>query len=141
MNPTSIKTYSELVKIPTFIERFRYLKIGGRVGEITFGSDRWLNQQFYQSHEWRRLRNYIINRDNACDLGVPGREINKYVIIHHITPITKQDILDRNPLVLDPENLICVTDKTHKAIHYGNENLLYTEPVERSRFDTCPWRK
>lgn len=141
MNPTIIKTYSELIKIPTFIERFRYLKIGGRVGEITFGSDRWLNQQFYQSPEWRRLRNYIINRDNACDLGIPGREINKYVIIHHITPITKQDILDRNPLVLDPENLICVTDKTHKAIHYGDENLLYTEPVERSRFDTCPWRK
>lgn len=141
MNPTIIKTYSELIKIPTFIERFQYLKIGGRVGEITFGSDRWLNQQFYQSPEWRRLRNYIINRDNACDLGIPGREINKYVIIHHINPITKQDILDRNPLVLDPENLICVTDKTHKAIHYGDENLLYTEPVERSRFDTCPWRK
>ena len=140
MSPTSIKTYSELIQIPTFVERFRYLKIGGRVGEITFGSDRWLNQHFYQSPEWRRLRNFIINRDNACDLGIPGREIYKYVIIHHITPITKQDILDRNPMVLDPENLICVTDKTHKAIHYGDEGLLYTEPVERSRFDTCPWR-
>lgn len=141
MNQTSIKTYSELIRLPTFRERFLYLKIGGRVGEATFGYDRWLNQQFYQSKEWRRLRNYIIDRDNACDLGIPGREINRYVIIHHLNPITKQDILDRNPLVLDPENLICVTDKTHKAIHYGDESLLYIEPVERSMFDTCPWRK
>lgn len=136
-----IKTYSELILLPTFQERFRYLKIGGRVGEVTFGYDRWLNQQFYQSKEWRRLRNHIIDRDNACDLGIPGREINRYVIIHHINPITKQDIVEGNPIVFDPENLICVTDRTHKAIHYGDESLLCPEPVERSMFDTCPWRK
>lgn len=140
MNPTNIKTYSELILLPTFKERFRYLKIGGQVGKSTFGYDRWLNQQFYQSPEWRRLRNYIIDRDNACDLGIPGREIYKYVVIHHINPITKQDILDRSDFLMNPEYLICVTDKTHKAIHYGDENLLYTEPVERTRFDTCPWR-
>lgn len=140
MNPTNIKTYSELILLPTFKERFRYLKIGGQVGKATFGYDRWLNQQFYQSPEWRRLRNYIIDRDNACDLGIPGREIYKYVVIHHINPITKQDILDRSDFLMNPEYLICVTDKTHKAIHYGDESLLYTEPVERTRFDTCPWR-
>lgn len=140
MNPTNIKTYSELILLPTFKERFRYLKIGGQVGKATFGYDRWLNQQFYQSPEWRRLRNYIIDRDNACDLGIPGREIYKYVVIHHINPITKQDILDRSDFLMNPEYLICVTDRTHKAIHYGDESLLYTEPVERTRFDTCPWR-
>lgn len=140
MNPMNIKTYSELILLPTFKERFRYLKIGGQVGKATFGYDRWLNQQFYQSPEWRRLRNDIIDRDNACDLGIPGREIYKYVVIHHINPITKQDILDRSDFLMNPEYLICVTDRTHKAIHYGDENLLYTEPVERTRFDTCPWR-
>lgn len=137
----TIKTYSELIKLPTFKERFQYLKLDGVVGESTFGYDRWINQNFYQSTEWKRLRNYIINRDNACDLGVPGREIPKYVIIHHMNPITKEDLISKNMFCMDPEYLICVTDKTHRAIHYGDESLLYTAPVERVPNDTCLWKR
>jgi hypothetical protein len=138
---TNIKTYSELIKLPTFIERFRYLKLDGTVGQSTFGYDRWLNQMFYQSPEWKRLRREIILRDNACDLGIEGHDIYKYVVIHHMNPIYKQDLLERNEFCMNPEYLICVTDRTHKALHYGDESLLAIAPVERSRFDTCPWKR
>lgn len=137
---TSIKTYSELIKLPTFEERFRYLKLDGVVGEETFGFDRYLNQAFYQSPEWRSLRNSIIIRDNGCDLGIPDRELNSRIYIHHMNPITKEDILAMNEYVMNPEYLICVSKTTHDAIHYGDESLLITAPIERRKNDTCPWR-
>lgn len=136
----SIKTYSELITLPTFEERFRYLKLDGVVGEETFGFDRYLNQTFYQSPEWRSLRNYIIIRDNGCDLGITDRELNSRIIIHHMNPITKEDILAMNEFVMNPEYLICVSKTTHDAIHYGDESLLFTAPIERRKNDTCPWR-
>ena len=141
MNQRNIKTYDELIKLPTFKERFRYLKLDRRVGEDTFGYDRYLNQIFYKSKEWQSIRNFVITRDNGCDLGVPGHEIigNK-IMIHHINPITKEDILNKSEFLLDPKYLITTIDNTHNAIHYGDENLLYTEPIERSKNDTCPWR-
>lgn len=137
---TSIRTYSELIKLPTFEERFRYLKLNGVVGEETFGFDRYINQAFYQSPEWRSLRNYIIIRDNGCDLGIPDRELNSRIYIHHMNPITKEDILAMNEYVMNPEYLICVSKTTHDAIHYGDESLLVTAPIERRKNDTCPWR-
>lgn len=136
----NIKCYSELREIETYKDRFEYLKIKSRVGEETFGYDRYLNQVFYKSPEWRRFRNNIILRDNGCDLGCEGYEINGIFIIHHINPIDKKDILDRSPKLLDPENVITTVDITHKAIHYGDINLLMVEPVERTRGDTCLWR-
>lgn len=137
---TRIKTYSELITLPTFEARYRYLRLSGTVGEETFGFDRYINQRFYQSNEWKALRNHIILRDKGCDLGIEDREIYKYIIIHHMNPITKQDILDKTDFVMNPEYLICVSDITHKAIHYGDEGLLVTAPIERAPFDTCPWR-
>lgn len=140
-NQRNIKTYSELIELPTFKERFEYLKLNGRVGEDTFGYDRYLNQIFYKSKEWLSIRNYVITRDNGCDLGVPGREIlGDKILIHHINPITKEDILNRSEKLLDPENLITTVKNTHDAIHYGSSDLLYEEPIERSKNDTCPWR-
>ena len=136
----SIKSYSELMLIPTFIERYRYLRIGGTIGEETFGFDRYLNQKFYTSDEWRNFRRDIIVRDMGCDIGIDDREIQGRIIIHHINPITINDILRRSEKLLDPENVICVSDITHKAIHYGDESLLIAEPIERSAFDTCPWK-
>lgn len=136
-----IRTYSELIKLPTFEERFRYLKLDGSVGVETFGYDRYLNQAFYTSDEWKALRNKIILRDNGCDLGIEGREIYSRVIIHHMNPITKDDILQRTEFLLNPEYLICTMKNTHDAIHYGDENLLFKGPVERSKNDTCPWRR
>lgn len=136
-----IKTYSELITIPTFEERFEYLKLNGSVGLETFGHDRYLNQILYNSQEWRRFRPKIIVRDNGCDLACDGYEIFGKILIHHINPITAQDILNRNPKVFDPENVITTVHNTHNAIHYGNKNLLITEPIERSRNDTCPWKK
>lgn len=136
-----IKTYSELITLPTFIERYRYLRLGGLVGEETFGFDRWLNQRFYKDPEWLAIRNHVIIRDNGCDLGIPGREIHSRILIHHINPITKEDILRRSKYLLDPEYLICTIKNTHDAIHYGNEDLLITDPIMRSRNDTCPWRR
>lgn len=138
---TKIRTYSELIRLHTFEERFRYLDLTGVVGEETFGFDRWINQQFYQSTEWRNLRRSIIIRDMGCDLGVRGYEIGGRIIIHHMNPITKQDILEANEFLMDPEYMICVSDNTHKAIHYGDENLLIKAPIERRKFDTCPWRQ
>lgn len=135
-----IRTYNELMLLPTFEERFEYLKLSGRVGEETFGFDRWLNQKFYRSTEWKHLRDQVIIRDNGCDLGVEGREIYGKILIHHMNPITKKDILDRTDLLLNPMYLISVTKQTHDAIHYSDESILMNDPIVRSRNDTCPWR-
>lgn len=136
-----IKTYSELITLPTFEERYRYLRLGGRVGADTFGFDRYLNQIFYRSEEWRSLRNHIIVRDNGCDLGIEGREIYGKILIHHMNPITVEDIVNRSDLLLNPEYLICTMKNTHDAIHYGDEESLLTIPKERTKNDTCPWRR
>ena len=143
--PMSIKTYSELITFPTFIERYRYLRLGGRVGEDTFGFDRYLNQLFYKSDEWKAVRDYVIlrdtgHRDYCLDLGAEGYDIHGRIIIHHMNPITKEDILRRSDYLLNPEYLISTTDMTHKAIHYGDESLLMTGPIVRYPNDTCPWR-
>lgn len=139
---TMMKSYSELIQIPTFIERFRYLKINGVVGEETFGYDRYLNQRFYQSKEWRQFRQDIILRDMGGDLGITEHPIGGTIIIHHINPIDKQDILQgRWCKLMDPENVICVSHATHEAIHYGDESLLMVGPTERRPNDTCPWRR
>lgn len=136
------RTYSELITLPTFEERYRYLRLDGRVGEETFGFDRYMNQKFYQTDAfWRSLRQRIIIRDNGCDLGVEGREIHGRILIHHINPITIDDILRRSDLLYDPENLICTIKNTHDAIHYGDEKLLFSEPIIRTKNDTCPWRR
>ena len=137
----SIRTYSELITLPTFEERYQYLRLNGRVGEETFGFDRWLNQKFYKDPEWLRIRDEVIIRDNGCDLAIPGREIYSRILIHHMNPITKDDILQRSKYLLDPEYLICTIKNTHDAIHYGDENLLVKDPVERKPNDTCPWRR
>ena len=136
----SIRTYSELITLPTFIDRYRYLKLGGKVGEDTFGFDRYLNQVFYQSKEWRSIRDYVITRDNGCDLGISGHEIYGRILIHHMNPITSDDILKRSDFLLNPEYLICTIKTTHDAIHYSDESLLITDPIERSKNDTCPWK-
>lgn len=135
------RSYDELRTIQTFRERFEYLKLHGRVGMDTFGADRYLNQILYRSSEWRRLRDYIIVRDNACDLGMDGYPIKGSILIHHINPITKDDVLNRNPIIFDQNNLICVSMMTHNAIHYGDESLLYSEIVERKPNDTTPWKQ
>lgn len=137
----NIRTYTELMKLETFEERFRYLKLIAKVGDETFGFDRYLNQQFYHSQEWKSIRNGIIIRDNACDLGIPGREMHKGIIIHHMNPITKDDLIHQSDFLLNPDYLICVSKKTHSAIHYGDENLLLGGIIERSKNDTCPWRR
>ena len=136
-----IRTYSELIKLPTFIERYEYLRLGGVVGEETFGFDRYLNQLFYRSDEWKRIRDEVIIRDNGCDLGIEGHDIHSRIIIHHMNPITKVDILRRSEFLLNPEYLICTIKSTHDAIHYGDESLLITAPIERYENDTCPWRR
>ena len=136
------KTYSELIQIPSYIERYRYLKLGGKAGEITFGNERYLNQILYKSPEWKMTRRHIIIRDNGCDMGIDGYSILGVPLVHHINPITIDDIYDRNPIVFDPENLICVSKRTHNAIHYGDEELLLIdEIIERTPNDTIPWRR
>lgn len=137
----SIRTYSELITLPTFEERYKYLRLNGRVGEETFGFDRWLNQKFYKDPEWLRVRDKVIIRDNGCDLAMSGHEIYSRILIHHMNPITKEDILQRSRFLLDPEFLICTIKNTHDAIHYGDEGLLIKGPVERKRNDTCPWKR
>ena len=137
----SIRTYSELSKLLTFEERFRYLSLDGKVGEETFGFDRYLNQMFYRSQKWKAVRDYVIVRDNGCDLGVEGYEIHGRIIIHHMNPITIRDIEKESDFLLDPEYLITTVHNTHNAIHYGDENLLIKAPIERSKNDTCPWKK
>lgn len=139
-----IKTYSELITIPTYEDRFKYLFIGGKVGETTFGLERYLNQVFYKSDEWLSVRNKVITRDNGCDMAVDGYEVHdKFVIIHHINPITIEDIEKRSYKLFDLENLITVRHKTHNAIHYGNvESFLIGQMlVERRPNDTCPWKR
>lgn len=135
-----LRTYTELIQIPSFVERFKYLKLGGRVGEETFGYDRYLNQQFYQSYDWKRLRRDIIIRDCGCDLAFQDREIFDRIYIHHMNPIGAEDILRNSEMVLNPEFLICTSKLTHEAIHFGDESLLYMDPIERRPGDTCPWR-
>ena len=136
----STKSYRELIKIPTFEERFEYLKIGAGVGESTFGSKRYLNQILYKTDEWLSVRDKIIVRDKGCDLGIPDREIiGGRILVHHINPITIEDILNRDPKVFDPNNLITIAHMTHEAVHYGNEDLLIKDPIERRPNDTCLW--
>ena len=136
----SIRTYSELITIPTFEERFEYLQLKGSVGKDTFGYDRYLNQVLYRSPEWKRLRNQIIIRDGGCDLACNGYDIYDKVLIHHLNPITVEDVLARSRKVFDPDNLVCVSHNTHNAIHYGDVDLLVTGPIIRTKNDTCPWR-
>ena len=136
-----IRTYSELITLPTFEERYRYLKLNGRVGEDTFGFDRYLNQIFYTSNEWRDVRDFVIVRDGGCDLGMPDREIFGKILVHHMNPIRQEDILRRSKWLLDPEYLICTIKNTHDAIHFGDESLLILAPTERKKNDTCPWRR
>ena len=137
---TDIRTYSELIQLPTFEERFEYLRLNGSVGKDTFGFDRYLNQQFYRSSEWRRVRDQVILRDCGCDLGIEGYEIPSRVLIHHMNPISIEDLQSMSDLLMNPEYLICVSHRTHNAIHYGDESFIVTTPIERSQNDTCPWR-
>ena len=137
----SIRTYSELITLPTFEERFRYLQLGRKVGEDTFGHDRYLNQMFYTSDEWRRIRRDVIVRDNGCDLGIQDREIHGLIIIHHMNPITIEDIINRSEFLLNPEYLISTVKNTHDAIHFSDERILITDPIERRPNDTCPWKR
>lgn len=136
------RRYSELRMLKTFEERFEYLKVIGQVGDETFGSSRFFNQDFYRSQLWRSIRNQVIVRDNGCDLGIEDRPITgRMIIIHHMNPITIDDIMNMTPNLIDPEFLICVSPNTHQALHYGDEKILPKGPIERFPNDTCPWRK
>lgn len=134
-----VRTYSELVTIPHFQDRFNYLKLDGFVGEETFGDQRYVNQSFYRSTEWKEVRDYVISRDYGRDLAVPGREIHDMVLVHHMNPLTTQDILNRKPDILDPEFLVCVSHDTHNAIHYGDRTKLVPVVLERTPGDTKLW--
>lgn len=136
-----IKSYSTVILLPTLEERFNYLKLSGKVGAETFGYDRYLNQILYHDPEWRRIRNDVIIRDNGCDLGVEDYEIKGRILVHHINPITIDDVKLRRYCVFDLDNLICTSHDTHNAIHYGDVNLLPKNPIERKPNDTCPWRR
>lgn len=137
----TIRTYSELITLPTFEERFRYLKLDGVVGRETFGFDRYLNQVFYKSDEWLEIRDFVIVRDNGCDLGIEGRDIHNRIYIHHMNPITVEDILSRSEYLLNPDFLITTMHQTHNAIHFSDDSLLFAAPAERRKNDTCPWKK
>lgn len=137
----TIRTYSELITLPTFEERYNYLKLGGKVGEETFGFDRFLYQDFLRSKEWKDIRDYVIVRDHGCDLAVEDREIFGKILIHHMNPIAVKDVLRRSEYLLNPEYMITTVKRTHDAIHYGDEDLLITMPVERYKNDTCPWKR
>lgn len=136
-----IRTYEELIKFTTYADRFKYLKLNSNVGSETFGEDRYLNQQFYASPEWKEVRQYVLIRDLGCDLGLEGYSINGPIYVHHMNPITADDILNHRPFILDPNNLVCVSMGTHNALHYGDmswiDNMVL---VERRPGDTCPWR-
>lgn len=136
-----IRKYSELKGLKTLKERYEYLKLAGRVGADTFGFDRYLNQNFYRLKRWKDIRNDVIIRDNGCDLGIEGYEIGDKILIHHMNPITLQNILDMDESMFDPEYLICVSHRTHNAIHYGDEKLLPQLPIIRRPNDTCPWKQ
>lgn len=137
----NIRSYSELITFETFEERFNYLKLKGEVGKETFGFDRYLNQIFYKDPEWLRVRDKVIIRDNGCDLGILDREIYSRILVHHMNPITKEDILSKSKYLLDPEYLICTTKNTHDAIHYSDDSILIKELINRTKNDTCPWRR
>ena len=139
-NTTSIRTYSELIALPTFEERFKYLQLNGTVAKDTFGFDRYINQNFYRSKEWKRVRDFVILRDNGCDLAAEDYVIHGKIIIHHMNPITVKDISDVTDYLMNPEYLISNTHSTHNAIHYGDGSLLMMLPTERRKNDTCPWR-
>lgn len=136
-----MRTYSELSKLKTFKERFEYLQLNGVVGEDTFGFDRWMNQQFYHSKEWLDIKRQVLIRDEGRDLGLPGYEITGRVLVHHMNPISKEDIIKRSAILLDPEYLICVSKRTHDAIHYGDDRILRPAFFERRPNDTCPWKR
>lgn len=135
-----IRTYTELSKLNSFLERYEYLRIGGKVGEETFGFDRYLNQVFYKDPEWLEARDNVIIRDGGCDLGMSDREIRGKILVHHMNPVTKEQILRRDPALFDPEYLICTIKSTHDAIHYGDQTLLMLDPIVRTKNDTCPWK-
>ena len=134
------KSYEELIKLKTFDERYEYLRIGGTVGEATFGGERYLNQVLYTSYEWRMFRNEIIVRDVGRDLAMEDYDIHGLIIIHHINPISVEDVINRAPCIFDPNNVVCTSDKTHKAIHYGDIRLLPSQPIIRRPNDHCPWK-
>ena len=138
---TKTRIYSELVKLNTFEERFNYLKLGGKIGQDTFGHDRILNQMLYTSPKWKRVRDEVIIRDNGCDLGIEGRDIFGKIIVHHINPIAVEDILNEESWVFDPEYLVCTSPLTHNAIHYSDDRILLKDPIVRHKNDTCPWKK
>lgn len=135
-----IRTYSELITYDSFLDRFNYLKLSGQVGRDTFGFDRYLNQMLYNLPEWEHSRDKVIDRDGACDLGIKGRDIYKYIIVHHMNPITVEDVKNHNPIIFDPEFLITTVLRTHNAIHYGDADSVFTGLVDRKRNDTIPWR-
>lgn len=135
-----LRNYTDISKLDSFLERYQYLKLGGKVGEETFGYDRYLNQIFYKDPEWLEARDKVIIRDCGCDLGMPDREIRGKILVHHMNPVTKEQIIRRDPMLFDPEYLICTIKSTHDAIHYGDETLLILEPVVRRKNDTCPWK-
>lgn len=136
-----MKTYTELIKFPTFEDRYNYLALNGHVAEETFGFDRWLNQKFYNSDEWRSIRDFVIIRDGGCDLAMDGYEIHGKLYVHHMNPINQSDILHSSDILINPEYLVCVSHNTHNAIHYGDASLLMTAPIERRPGDTCPWKR
>ena len=137
---TPLRRYTELKRIGTFKERYEYLRLAGIIGESTFGFDRYLNQLLYTSDKWRNLRNQIIIRDNGCDLGMEGYDLHNRIIVHHMNPLTIDDVINVSDDIFNPEYLICTSMKTHNAIHYGDESLLPQLPVERLPNDTCPWK-
>ena len=135
-----IRKYRELRRLPTFMKRYEYLRLAGLVGESTFGFDRYLNQLLYTSERWKKLRNEIIVRDNGCDLGVEGYDLHEKIIVHHMNPLTIDDVTNVSDDIFNPEYLICVSQRTHNAIHYGDASLLPQVPIERTPYDTCPWK-
>lgn len=135
------RTYTDLIRLRSFEERYRYLKLSGKVGDLTFAGSRYLNQVLYRSPEWRRFRREVIIRDNGCDLGMAGFEIEDGILIHHLNPLTIEDVKNRSAKIFDLENVICTSLGTHNAIHYGDESLLPLLPPERSQNDTCPWKR
>lgn len=133
-------TYNQMLSLPTFLERYEYLRLFGTVANQTFGGSRWVNQAFYASREWKIFRRDIILRDNGCDLASADRPIAGRIILHHINPITKEDLAFGTDILLDPENVVCVSHLTHNAIHYGDTSILFEEPLVRKPNDTCPWK-
>ena len=136
-----MRNYTELMQLQTFEERFEYLRLDGEVGEETFGFDRYINQSFYRCGEWKRVRDQVIVRDNGCDLGIPDRQLYDHIVIHHMNPVTREDLINKKDTLMDPEYLICVSIPTHNAIHYGDESqLVPSSLIERKPNDTCPWK-